>query len=186
MGGEDLGHRLQRGLPFAVGPLYEVQLSGGQGSVTKYHYFGQQRVAEPGPVPWATTGLYYPHADYLGTTLAATGSSGGLASSQTRYDAYGNDLYGTVDELPTDYDFTGGKLDGTGFYQMGARWYDPYIGQWIEPDSIVPDPTNPQSLNRYSYTLNNPLRYNDPTGHDVGCPGCDDSYAGTLDGSEAK
>jgi hypothetical protein len=33
------------------------------------------------------------------------------------------------------------------------------------PDTIVPDPANPQSFNRYTYTLNNPLRYTDPSGH---------------------
>jgi hypothetical protein len=43
--------------------------------------------------------------------------------------------------------------------------YDPIIGRFISPDSIVPDLYNPQSLNRYSYCLNNPLRYTDPTGH---------------------
>jgi len=32
------------------------------------------------------------------------------------------------------------------------------------PDTIVPDPGDPQALNRYSYVLNNPLRYTDPTG----------------------
>lgn len=37
------------------------------------------------------------------------------------------------------------------------------------PDSIVPDFANPQSLNRYSYVYNRPIRFNDPTGH---CPGC--------------
>ena len=40
---------------------------------------------------------------------------------------------------------------------MGARWYDPYLGRWLSPDPIVPDPANPQSLNRFSYCLNNPL-----------------------------
>jgi hypothetical protein len=33
----------------------------------------------------------------------------------------------------------------------------------------VPDPTNPQALNRYSYCLNNPLKYTDPTGNIVSC-----------------
>jgi len=32
---------------------------------------------------------------------------------------------------------------------------------------VVPEPGNPQALNRYAYALNNPLRYTDPTGHDV-------------------
>jgi hypothetical protein len=49
--------------------------------------------------------------------------------------------------------------------QMGARWYDAQLGRWISADSIVPEPGNPQSFNRYSYVNNNPLKYTDPTGH---------------------
>jgi len=48
---------------------------------------------------------------------------------------------------------------------MGAREYDPSLGRWLSADTIVPDPANPQSFNRYAYVLNNPLRYTDPTGH---------------------
>jgi hypothetical protein len=50
---------------------------------------------------------------------------------------------------------------------MGVRWYDGRIGRWVSPDSIIPDPANPQSLNRYSYVYNNALRHTDPDGH--GC-----------------
>jgi len=39
------------------------------------------------------------------------------------------------------------------------------IGRFISADTIIPEPGNPQALNRYSYVLNNPIRYNDPTGH---------------------
>ena len=49
--------------------------------------------------------------------------------------------------------------------QMGVRWYDPQIGRWISADTIVPDPANPQSFNRFSYVLGNPLKYVDPTGY---------------------
>jgi len=45
-----------------------------------------------------------------------------------------------------------------------ARWYDNRRGRFIQPDAIVPNPGDPQSLNRYAYVLNNPLRYTDPTG----------------------
>ncbi len=40
------------------------------------------------------------------------------------------------------------------------------MSRYITPDTIVPDPYNPQSLNRYSYCLNNPLIYTDPSGHE--------------------
>ncbi|MCP4964916.1 MAG: RHS repeat-associated core domain-containing protein [bacterium] len=46
-----------------------------------------------------------------------------------------------------------------------ARYYDPLVGRFISADTIVPDPSNPQALNRYSYVTNNPVRYTDPTGH---------------------
>jgi hypothetical protein len=46
-----------------------------------------------------------------------------------------------------------------------ARWYDSYLNHFTQPDSIVPDPYNPQDWDRYSYVRNNPLRYTDPSGH---------------------
>jgi RHS repeat-associated protein len=54
---------------------------------------------------------------------------------------------------------------GLGLYDYNARYYDPYINRFISADTIVPDPTNPQQYNRYSYVLNNALRYTDPSGH---------------------
>ena len=50
-------------------------------------------------------------------------------------------------------------------YFYNARYYDGTLGRFLSADTIVPSPANPQSLNRYAYTLNNPLRYTDPTGH---------------------
>ncbi len=48
---------------------------------------------------------------------------------------------------------------------MGARWYSEKLGRWISADPIIPDPANPQSLNRYSYVYNRPLVYVDRDGH---------------------
>ena len=46
-----------------------------------------------------------------------------------------------------------------------ARYYDPELGRFIQADSIVPSPGDPQALNRYAYARNNPVRYTDPSGH---------------------
>lgn len=46
-----------------------------------------------------------------------------------------------------------------------ARFYSPYLNRFVQPDSIVPNLANPQSLNRYSYTQNNPINFIDPSGH---------------------
>jgi len=54
---------------------------------------------------------------------------------------------------------------GFGLYDYNARFYDPYLNRFVSADTIVPDPANPQSLNRYSYVCNNPLKYTDRSGH---------------------
>ena len=46
-----------------------------------------------------------------------------------------------------------------------ARFYSPMLGRFLQPDSLIPDPANPQAWNRYSYVANNPVNLNDPTGH---------------------
>jgi hypothetical protein len=43
--------------------------------------------------------------------------------------------------------------------------YSPVLGRFISADTIVPKPQNPQDWNRYAYTVNNPIRFNDPSGH---------------------
>ena len=64
------------------------------------------------------------------------------------------------------YKFTGKEIDReSGLYYYGARYYDPVIGRFISPDSVVQSPGDPQTLNRYSYASNNPLANIDPTGH---------------------
>jgi RHS repeat-associated protein len=60
---------------------------------------------------------------------------------------------------------TTGITEGFGLMFYNARWYDPYLNHFTQPDSIVPDPYNPQDWNRYSYARNNPLKYTDPDGH---------------------
>lgn len=75
----------------------------------------------------------------------------------------GGTPFGTT---PTPYKFTGQREErDLGLYWIGFRMYDPLLGRWLQPDTIVPDPSNPQSLNRYAYSYGNPLKYTDPSGH---------------------
>jgi hypothetical protein len=46
-----------------------------------------------------------------------------------------------------------------------ARYYSPEVRVFTQPDTMLPNPYDPQALNRYSYCLNNPVRYTDPSGH---------------------
>ena len=109
--------------------------------------------------------LFYLHGDHLGSTSVTTDHTG-AKTHDVRYFAYGAPRTGDLFALPTDHTFTGQKLDrGTGLMYYGARYYDPALGMFLSPDTVVPEPGNPQALNRYAYVNNNPLRYTDPSGH---------------------
>jgi RHS repeat-associated protein len=100
--------------------------------------------------------------------MAVTDASRTLISQQ-RYLPFGGVRENVSNISQTDYGYTGQRnLDsGIGLMDYKARFYSPYLNRFIQPDTIVPDLANPQAWNRYSYTFNNPIRYNDPTGH---CP----------------
>ncbi len=61
-----------------------------------------------------------------------------------------------------------------------ARFYSPYLNRFVQPDTLIPSPANPQAFNRYSYVMNSPVNFNDPTGHmcsdpEDPTPSCDGS-----------
>ncbi len=54
----------------------------------------------------------------------------------------------------------------------GARFYDSTLGRWVQPDSVIPEALQgTQAWDRFAYANNNAIKYNDPTGHDVGAKG---------------
>jgi len=55
-------------------------------------------------------------------------------------------------------------LEPFGIINMNGRLYDPNTASFFSPDPYVVDPSNTQAFNRYSYCLNNPLMYTDPSG----------------------
>jgi RHS repeat-associated protein len=129
-------------------------------SVVKYYYSGGQRIAlrRDGVVSYLLT-------DQLGSTRVTTGESGAWAA-EMKYYPFGWTRYNSGGQKTT-YRFTGQRYGpgGGGLYDYGARWYDSTIGRFIQADTIVPQPGNPQALNRYSYVGNRPTVYVDPTGH---------------------
>ncbi|HEY3371166.1 MAG TPA: RHS repeat-associated core domain-containing protein, partial [Prolixibacteraceae bacterium] len=63
-------------------------------------------------------------------------------------------------ELFADRGFTGHEwLKYFNLYNMNGRMYDPLVGRFLSADNVIQDPTNAQNYNRYSYCLNNPLKY---------------------------
>ncbi|MYN40409.1 hypothetical protein GTP55_13600 [Duganella sp. FT109W] len=125
-----------------------------------------------------TSKLFWNHTDRLGSIVATTGSDG------TLQDSLGFDVWGkrrkfdgasaalgsnpSPDDLAGKFDnkgYTGHEmLDDLDLVHMNGRVYNPRIGRFLSADPFVPDPTNGQSYNRYSYVLNNPTNLTDPTG----------------------
>jgi RHS repeat-associated protein len=78
--------------------------------------------------------------------------------------------------------YTGKERDSeSGLDNFGARYDSSQYGRFMTPDpgNAGADPTNPQSWNMYSYVLNNPLSYTDPSGLDCVYLN-DDASAGTV------
>jgi RHS repeat-associated protein len=81
----------------------------------------------------------------------------GTYRQRTDYDASFPNVNYTFTEQEDD--------DELGLYNYKARLYDPALGRFFSADAIIPKYDDPQNLNRYSYCLNNPLVYVDPTGN---------------------
>jgi RHS repeat-associated protein len=102
--------------------------------------------------------------DNLNSTTV-TANADGSFNSEMRYSAFGEIRYSSG-TTPTNYQYTGQLSQpelGLDYYV--ARWYDPYITQFSQPDTVIPDPVNPSDLNRYSYVRYNPIGASDPSGH---------------------
>jgi RHS repeat-associated protein len=116
--------------------------------------------------PLETTTYY--HGDQIGSTRLVTSATGWPVSSDTYYPFGQGPQSGH-----THYLYTGKERDAeSGLDYFGARYYASATGRFLSPDwSEGPDPIpnadfdDPQSLNLYSYVLNNPLNHTDPSGH---------------------
>jgi RHS repeat-associated protein len=146
-----------------IGGSVEVQISGTLRLTTTYYFFGGARIAMR-----VGANVTFLHGDRLGSASLATDAAGTVLS-QERYYVWGSAsmMSGT---MQTDFQWQNQRrLDETQagkLYDFNARFFTPVTGRFISPDSIVPNPADPQSLNRYTAMANNPLKFTDPSGHD--------------------
>ncbi len=124
----------------------------------------------------------YLHKDHLGSIDTITNKDGKIIE-KVYFDVWGkresidssqwnttarsqeaNTLVSVLDITPRG--FTGHEhVDHADIIHMNGRIYDPTLGRFLQADPFIQGPKNSQSLNRYSYVLNNPLSYTDPSGY---------------------
>jgi len=105
----------------------------------------------------------YYHYDGTGHVRAITDSTGAVVERYD-YDAFGA-LRNTPTGLSNDRRFTAEQFDAeTAYTFLRARYYDPALGRFISKDSFKGVKNDPQTLNRYVYTANNPVNRTDPSG----------------------
>jgi RHS repeat-associated protein len=148
---------------------YEKTISGS--NTKELHYiWGGDGLAAIYVIDNGLGSMYYVYKDYLGSILALTNESGTVVSRNS-FDAWGRPRnpsdwsYNNVPSSLLDRGFTGHEhLKEFNLINMNGRVYDPITGRFLSIDPYVHATDFTQGLNRYSYTLNNPLIYTDPSG----------------------
>ena len=151
-----------------------------QGGVTTWRHY----LPAPGGVAvqlrrsdGSPAAMRYLTLDHLGSTDRVTDAAGDVLVAES-FGAFGARRRANGNGVPTASElasiaavtrdgFTGHEhLDNVELIHMNGRVYDPQLGRFISADPYVPMPHDGQGLNRYSYVLNNPLAFVDPSGFD--------------------
>ncbi len=112
-------------------------------------------------------GVSFQHGDHLGSVGIVDGPEGQVLQ-RLYYDPFGAILENYVfdQEKQTFVLYIGEVWDAwSELLYLNARYYNPKLGRFISPDTIVSEIFQPLAWNRYSYVRNNPLCFVDPTGH---------------------
>ena len=111
-----------------------------------------------------TINNYIAFTDNLGSILSVMDENG-MKVFDASYDAWGRQTV-TLNTIGLHRGYTGHEmLNEFDIINMNGRLYDPVLGRFFSPDNYVQMPDNSQNFNRYSYCLNNPLKYTDPSGN---------------------
>ncbi len=154
-----------------LGAYEKVVRVGGEGNITEHKYnLGEMVITQRSN---GSNDTFYLHKDHQGSVTLTTDKNGNVVSEGI-YDPWGKrtEIYqssllaGLTILPPTDKGYTGHKhIDGMGIIHMGGRIYDPTLGRFLQADPHIQAPLNSQNYNRYSYVLNNPMSYTDPSGY---------------------
>jgi RHS repeat-associated protein len=107
--------------------------------------------------------IYYVFNSH-GDVISLTDENGSEVATY-QYNAFGN-VINQTGNVDTPFKYAGYVYDSEiGLYYLNARYYDPVVGRFLTEDTYLGNQSDPLSLNLYTYTLNNPLKYYDPTGH---------------------
>ena len=111
-------------------------------------------------------------SENVGNVVQTTAQNGSAFLRYT-YDAFGNissiraPMTVDIDDL-NRYTYNGEDYDyNTGLQYLRARYYDTSVGSFISQDTYLGQIISPLSQNRYTYCHNNPVMYDDPSGHSV-------------------
>ena len=122
-----------------------------------------------------TENITYVLKDHLGSWTVFTDEDGDLIREES-FDAWGNRRNAatwsgtgtTTGVLLFERGYTGHEhIENIGLINMNGRLYDPVMSTFLSVDNYVQEPDFSQNFNRYSYCLNNPLKYTDPDGESI-------------------
>ena len=142
------------------------------------HYIGSPYGLEAIIVKAGTSEtMYLAETDHLGSLTGLTNTAG-VYVERYSYDAWGrrrNPTDWSFNNVPastiTDRGFTGHEhLDIFRLINMNGRLYDPVTGRFLNADPVIDNTGGAQGLNSYTYCLNNPLKYIDPSGYTEATP----------------
>ena len=131
------------------------------GNVTEFIYLDDNLV-----MLRKNNGTFLPYVvvkDNLGSIVSIYAGDGAQVFSAS-YDAWGKQNV-TMNKIGFIRGYCGHEmLNDYQIINMNGRLYDPVLGRFLSPDNFVQTPDFSQNYNRYSYCLNNPLKYTDPSG----------------------
>ena len=120
------------------------------GAIRKYYSIAGMMIAMRD-----ADGLKFPLTDHLGSIVAITDVNASIMSEQ-RYLPFGEVREDTGTIANTDFGYTGQRDLGMGLMDYRARFYSASLGRFVQPDSLIPNPSDPQSWARFAYVQNNP------------------------------